>query len=61
MIDAETARTAVINAVAKRDRIIAREGDMDGARWEPWYLEMLIQEEIEQDMVIREFSGRAAV
>lgn len=60
MIDAETARVAVINAIAKRDRIIAKEGDMNGKRREPWYLETLIQEEIEQDMAIREYNGIVA-
>ena len=30
----------------KLERIIEREGDADGARWEPWYLAQLIAETV---------------
>lgn len=48
---------AVHRAIAKRDQIIAREGDQDGEHLAPWYLEMLIQEQLEQDAAIRRFNG----
>lgn len=50
-------RTAVHRAIAKRDRIIQREGDSDGERLAPRYLEMLIEEELEQATAIRRFNG----
>lgn len=37
-------------ALAKRDRIIAREGDDNGERRKPSYLRMLVEEEIKADM-----------
>lgn len=30
---------------------------MNGERLAPWYLEMLIQEQLEQDAAIRRFNG----
>lgn len=53
----ESSRSAVSRALTKRDRIISREGDADGERLADWYLEMLIQEEIEQDAAIRRSTG----
>lgn len=44
-------------AMAKRDRIIAREGDGNGQRLTDWYLAMLIQEEMRQEAAILEFNG----
>lgn len=37
-------------AIAKRDRIIAREGDDNGERLKPYYLTMLVEEEIKIDL-----------
>lgn len=37
-------------AMAKRDRIIAREGDDNGERLKPYYLTMLVEEEIRIDL-----------
>lgn len=37
-------------ALAKRDRIIAREGDDNGERRKPSYLRMLVEEEIRIDL-----------
>lgn len=48
---------AVHRAITKRDQIIAREGDQDGERLTSWYLEILIQEQLEQDAAIRQFNG----
>lgn len=41
----------VKRALEKLERIIAREGDAEGERLQPWYLEQLIQEEIELVMI----------
>ena len=52
------------SATAKRERIIAREGDADGARLLPDYYEQLLQEAIQEQaaaayMERRFFHGRA--
>lgn len=56
-VDIETARAAVHRAIAKLDQIIAREGDMDGARREPDYLQVLIQEQIHEAECQRIYGG----
>jgi hypothetical protein len=38
-------------ALAKRDRIIAREGDDSGERRKPQYLKALVEEEIKADVM----------
>lgn len=38
-------------AEAKRDRIIAREGDAGGERCKPQYLKALVEEEIKADVM----------
>ncbi len=48
---------AVHRAIEKRDRIIAREGDADGQRMEPWYLDALITEELLQVTFERMFGA----
>jgi len=58
-MDIEAMRNAVYKAAAKLEHIIAREGDMDGARREPWYLEMLIQEQILSEGCRNRFGGLA--
>lgn len=40
--------SAMLPAMEKRDRIISREGDANGARLTPWYLNLLIEEQIRQ-------------
>lgn len=40
---------AVECAKRKLEQIIAREGDDGGARREPWYLEMLVEEQLLQN------------
>ena len=56
-MDIESMRNAVYKAAAKLEHIIAREGDMDGVRREPWYLEMLIQEQILSEECRNRFGG----
>lgn len=41
----------VNRATKKRDRIITCEGDANGERLQPWYLEQLIQEEIRLEII----------
>lgn len=42
-------QTAKTYAERKLARIIQREGDAGGARWEPWYLAKLIAETVQAD------------
>lgn len=45
-------------AKAKLERIIATEGDMNGQRMEPWYLDTLVQEEMLSAAACLHFDGQ---
>lgn len=49
--------SALEQAIAKRDRIIRREGDGNGIRLEPWYLEMLLAEVVLEDCAAQKTGG----
>lgn len=45
-------------AKAKLERIIAAEGDVDGQRREPEYLDALVEEEVQMEIAAARFDGR---
>lgn len=56
-VDIEKIITAAMN---KLERIIAREGDADGERRQPWYLAQLIGEQAATTAITSEMLARAS-
>lgn len=51
-------QSAERRAKAKLDRIIAAEGDLGGQRRKPWYLDVLVEEEMQMETAAGRFDGR---